>query len=48
MSGQFPPQPASEVLHVPNGQLEFPGLILWLANIGAKTVEKPQKEPLVR
>ena len=40
MSGQFPPQAALEVLNVPNRQLEFPGLVLWLADIRAKAIEE--------
>jgi len=48
VSGQFSPQAALEILNMPNRQLEFPGLMLWLANIGAKTVEKPQKKPFLR
>jgi len=41
VSSQFPPQAALEFLNVPNRQLEFPGLVLWLANIGAKAIEEP-------
>ena len=40
VSGQFPPQTALELLNVPSGQLEFPGLVLWIANICAKAVEE--------
>ena len=47
MSGQFPPEAALEILNVPSGQLEFPGLVLWLANLGAKAVEEPKKDPFL-
>ena len=38
--GEFPPQAAHELLNIPNGQLELPGLLLWLANIRAKAIEE--------
>ena len=41
MSGEFAPQAALEVLDVANRKFQFPGLILWLANISAKAVEEP-------
>ena len=50
VSGQFPPQAALEVLNVPNRQLEFPGLVLWLAplreRVDTSAMKSQRAQPL--